>query len=45
MPQDNLALTPHPGEMSRLLGCKIPEVQADRLGAGAESGQPIGTRS
>ncbi len=28
----NLALTPHPGEMSRLLGCKIPEVQADRLG-------------
>jgi ADP-dependent NAD(P)H-hydrate dehydratase / NAD(P)H-hydrate epimerase len=28
----NLALTPHPGEMSRLLGCKIPEVQANRLG-------------
>jgi ADP-dependent NAD(P)H-hydrate dehydratase / NAD(P)H-hydrate epimerase len=27
-----LALTPHPGEMSRLLGCKIPEVQANRLG-------------
>jgi ADP-dependent NAD(P)H-hydrate dehydratase / NAD(P)H-hydrate epimerase len=27
----NLALTPHPGEMSRLLGCKISEIQADRL--------------
>jgi ADP-dependent NAD(P)H-hydrate dehydratase / NAD(P)H-hydrate epimerase len=27
----SLALTPHPGEMSRLLGCTIPEVQADRL--------------
>jgi ADP-dependent NAD(P)H-hydrate dehydratase / NAD(P)H-hydrate epimerase len=26
-----LALTPHPGEMSRLLGCKIPEVQSDRV--------------
>jgi NAD(P)H-hydrate epimerase len=28
----NLVLTPHPGEMSRLLGRTIPEVQADRLG-------------
>jgi ADP-dependent NAD(P)H-hydrate dehydratase / NAD(P)H-hydrate epimerase len=26
-----LALTPHPGEMSRLLGRTVPEVQADRL--------------
>ncbi len=26
-------LTPHPGEMSRLTGKSIPEVQADRLGA------------
>jgi NAD(P)H-hydrate epimerase len=26
-----LALTPHPGEMSRLLECKIPEVQANRV--------------
>jgi len=26
-----LALTPHPGEMARLLGRKISEVQADRL--------------
>ncbi len=28
-----LALTPHPGEMARLLGCTTAEVQADRLGA------------
>jgi ADP-dependent NAD(P)H-hydrate dehydratase / NAD(P)H-hydrate epimerase len=30
-PEGQLALTPHPGEMSRLLGCKIPEVQSDRV--------------
>lgn len=29
----NWVLTPHPGEASRLLGCSIGEVQADRLGA------------
>lgn len=28
-----LALTPHPGEMSRLLGCTIAHVQKDRLSA------------
>jgi hydroxyethylthiazole kinase-like uncharacterized protein yjeF len=28
-----LALTPHPGEMARLLGCTTAEVQADRLAA------------
>ncbi len=28
-----LVLTPHPGEMARLLGCEVAEVQADRLGA------------
>jgi NAD(P)H-hydrate epimerase len=27
-----LVITPHPGEMARLAGCSIPEVQADRLG-------------
>jgi len=27
-----LVITPHPGEMARLLGCSIPEVQKDRLG-------------
>ena len=26
-----LALTPHPGEMARLLGCGIPDVQAQRV--------------
>ncbi len=26
-----LALTPHPGEMARLVGCTIPEVQARRV--------------
>ena len=25
-------LTPHPGEMARLAGCSIPEVEADRVG-------------
>jgi hydroxyethylthiazole kinase-like uncharacterized protein yjeF len=27
-----LVITPHPGEMARLVGCSIPEVQKDRLG-------------
>ncbi len=27
-----LVITPHPGEMARLAGCSIVEVQADRLG-------------
>lgn len=26
-------LTPHPGEMARLVGASVPEVQADRIGA------------
>jgi hydroxyethylthiazole kinase-like uncharacterized protein yjeF len=32
-----LAITPHPGEMARLLGCSTPEVQADRLSAAREA--------
>jgi hydroxyethylthiazole kinase-like uncharacterized protein yjeF len=28
-----LALTPHPGEMARLLGCTVAEVQLDRVAA------------
>jgi NAD(P)H-hydrate epimerase len=28
-----LAVTPHPGEMARLLGCSTAEVQKDRVGA------------
>jgi NAD(P)H-hydrate epimerase len=27
-----LIITPHPGEMARLLGCTVEDVQADRLG-------------
>jgi ADP-dependent NAD(P)H-hydrate dehydratase / NAD(P)H-hydrate epimerase len=29
--EQKLALTPHPGEMARLLGCEIKDVQANRL--------------
>jgi ADP-dependent NAD(P)H-hydrate dehydratase / NAD(P)H-hydrate epimerase len=32
-----LAITPHPGEMARLLGLKTPDVQKDRLKAAAEA--------
>ncbi|HEY8715536.1 MAG TPA: NAD(P)H-hydrate dehydratase, partial [Candidatus Acidoferrum sp.] len=32
-----LAVTPHPGEMGRLLGCSIKEVQNDRLKAAREA--------
>jgi NAD(P)H-hydrate epimerase len=29
----NQILTPHPGEAARLLGCSVPDVEADRLAA------------
>ncbi|MDI9244868.1 NAD(P)H-hydrate dehydratase [Marinobacter sp. CHS3-4] len=32
-PADNHILTPHPGEAARLLGCTVPEVEADRVAA------------
>ncbi|MGA7622172.1 MAG: NAD(P)H-hydrate dehydratase [Candidatus Acidiferrales bacterium] len=32
-----IALTPHPGEMSRLAGCEIKELQAHRLQAASEA--------
>ncbi len=30
--EHTLVLTPHPGEMARLLGCTIPDVERDRIG-------------
>jgi NAD(P)H-hydrate epimerase len=30
---EDQVLTPHPGEAARLLGCTVPEVEADRLAA------------
>ena len=33
VPADNHILTPHPGEAARLLNCRVPEVEADRLAA------------
>lgn len=37
-----LILTPHPGEMARLCGDSIPEIQADRLGAALEKARETG---
>lgn len=38
-----LVLTPHPGEMARLLGCSIPEVQENRLEAARRFAEETGT--
>ncbi len=35
-------LTPHPGEMARLLGCTAQEVQADRIGVASRAAQQWG---
>jgi NAD(P)H-hydrate epimerase len=35
-------LTPHPGELSRLLGCGIPEIQADRASAARRAAERYG---
>jgi NAD(P)H-hydrate epimerase len=37
-----LVVTPHPGEMARLLGCTIAEVQADRLNTARNFAQRMG---
>ncbi len=37
-----LILTPHPGEMARLLGREVAAVQADRLGAAQEAAKRYG---
>ena len=36
-----LILTPHPGEMARLIGATIPQVQADRVGAALRLAQEV----
>ncbi|HET7737156.1 MAG TPA: NAD(P)H-hydrate dehydratase [Tepidiformaceae bacterium] len=38
----NAILTPHPGEMGRLLGRTTAEVQADRLGAARDAARRLG---
>ena len=35
-------LTPHPGEMARLCGCGIPEIEADRIGAARDFAKRFG---
>jgi NAD(P)H-hydrate epimerase len=37
-----LVLTPHPGEMARLLGCSIAEVQSDRLNTARSFAERMG---
>jgi hydroxyethylthiazole kinase-like uncharacterized protein yjeF len=37
-----LVITPHPGEMARLLGCETAEVQRDRLGAARRAARETG---
>lgn len=32
----DVIITPHPGEMARLMGCAVEDIQADRLGMAAE---------
>ncbi len=34
-----VVLTPHPGEMSRLMSCSIEEVEADRIGTAQKAAQ------
>jgi len=38
----NAVLTPHPGEMARLLGVSVAQVQSDRLGAAREAATRFG---
>ena len=35
-------ITPHPGEMARLMGTSVKEVQSDRIGAASEFAQKYG---
>lgn len=42
VPLAPLVMTPHPGEMARLLGSGTPEVQADRFGAARTAADRLG---
>ncbi|MCB8932960.1 MAG: NAD(P)H-hydrate dehydratase [Chthonomonadaceae bacterium] len=42
LPTSPFVLTPHPGEMARLLGSDIATVQADRFGAARSAAQRLG---
>ncbi|MCW5936476.1 MAG: NAD(P)H-hydrate dehydratase [Fimbriimonadaceae bacterium] len=42
LPPCECVLTPHPGEMGRLLGKSADQIQADRLGCVAEAAQRLG---
>ncbi|HYM70102.1 MAG TPA: NAD(P)H-hydrate dehydratase, partial [bacterium] len=37
-----LVITPHPGEMARLLGCAIPDVQRDRVETARSAARSLG---
>lgn len=39
---DNAILTPHPGEMARLTGASVPEVQSNRIGLAREAARKWG---
>jgi len=41
-PDRRVLLTPHPGEMGRLLGCSVPEVTADPFAAAADAAKRFG---
>jgi NAD(P)H-hydrate epimerase len=41
-PQAATVITPHPGEMARLLGTKTPTVEADRLGVSSRTARELG---
>ncbi|NQT94352.1 MAG: NAD(P)H-hydrate dehydratase [Lentisphaerae bacterium] len=41
--QGQVILTPHPGEMARLLGCSVADVQADRCGVAACAAELTGS--
>jgi hydroxyethylthiazole kinase-like uncharacterized protein yjeF len=41
-PSESLVLTPHPGEMARLMGCAVGDVEADPLGTARRCAERFG---